>query len=349
MIGVIVLIGSIAGVQYLARRRFDDHPILDHPTMYAHTVVLGAIFTLWAVSNERFRDAFTGLIIGVFEEDIGGGAEVGQRESSLEEIGGSIVELFVTMFLELAIISLVVGVFVLLVWLGRSRLDPETKAHVNYLSLSLVPLTGLFFVYFVGTPTMAFRQIGFIAVLLTVLAGIALGRGVESLSGVITRPGATAVTALVLGACLVLGLMTVFASPIIYNAGQHVTDEKFSGYESAMDHADEDTPLVGMGHNPYRYDHGINGLEGQESLSAGTSDSGTVDAETFEEGDYDSAYHDVGYYFIVTEFDVTREIEIYQELHYSEESLEDFETDPAANKVISNDEFRMYTVEGEDE
>ncbi|NUB93883.1 hypothetical protein HTZ84_21320 [Haloterrigena sp. SYSU A558-1] len=349
MIGVIVLIGSIAGIQYLARRRYDDHPMLDHPTMYAHTVVLGAIFTLWAASNERFRDAFAGLIIGVFEEDIGGGAEVGQRESSLQEIGGSIVELFVTMFLELAIVALVVGVFVLLVWLGRTALDPETKSQINYLSLSLFPLTGLFVVYFVGTPTMAFRQVGFIAVLLTVLAGIALARGIDALSGVITRPGASAVAALLLGGCLVLGLMTVFASPIIYNPGQHVTDETFSGYDSALDHSSEDTPLVGMGHNPYRYDHGLNGLEGEGTLSAGSASTGTVDPETFEAGDYEEAYRGIDYNFIVTEYDLTRELEVYQELHYSDESLEDFETDSSANKVISNDEFRMYTVDGADD
>ncbi|WP_339106367.1 hypothetical protein [Haloterrigena salinisoli] len=349
MIGVIVLVGSIAGIQYLIRRQYDDHPVLDHPTMYAHTVVLGAIFTIWAVSNERFRDAFAGLIIGVFEEDIGGGAEVGQRESSLQEIGGSITELFVTMFLELAIIALVVGVFILLMWLGRTALDPETRSQVNYLSLALFPLTGLFFVYFVGTPTMAFRQVGFIAVLLTVLAGIALAHGVGALSGVITRPGASAVAAVLLGGCLVLGLMTVFASPIIYNPTQHVTDETFSGYESAVTHTDDDRPLVGLGFNPFRYDHAVNGLGGDDTLSGASSESGTVDPAAFNAGEYEEAYHDVGYYFIVTEYDITREIEVYQELDYSEESLEDLETDSSANKVISNDEFRMYTVAGADE
>ena len=349
MIGVIVLIGAIAGIQYLARRRFDDHPMLDHPTMYAHTVVLGAIFLLWAASNERFRDAFTGLIVGLFAEDVGTGAEVGQRESTLEQLGGSIVELFVTMFLELAVISLVVGVFALLVWLGRTRLGPEPRAHVNYLSLSMIPLTGLFFVYFVGTPTMAFRQVGFIAVILTVLSGIALARGVGALSRVVTRPGANAVAALVLGACLVLGLMTVFSSPLIYDPGQHVTDEQYSGYESALEHSDGETPLVGMGFNPFRYDHGINGLEGEETLSGASSASGSADAEAFEAGDYEEAYHGTDYNFVVTEYDLTRELETYDELYYSEESLEDFETDPAADKVISNDEFRMYTVEGAEE
>lgn len=346
MVNAVILIAAISGIQYLARRRFNDHPMLDHPTTYAHTVVLGILFTLWAASNERFRDALAGLATGVFTQDIGGGAEVDQRESSLTEIGGSLAELFVTMFSDLAVISLAVGVFILLVWLGRTSLDPETKSFVNYLSIALVPLTGMFVLYYVGTPTMAFRQIGFIAVVLTILAGVALARGFGGLSRVISRPGSNAVAALTLGAFLVIGLMTMFASPIIYNPGQHVTDEKFSGYESGMNHAAEDVPMAGMGYDPYRYDHGINGVEGEDSLSAATTASGTVDAETFEAGDYDEAYHGSDYYFVVTSFDITREIEVYQELHHSDESLEEFETYEGANKVISNDEFRMYSVSG---
>ncbi|QFU85005.1 hypothetical protein [Natronorubrum aibiense] len=344
MVNIVVLLGAISSVQYIVRRRSDDHPILDHPTMYAHTIVLGVVFGLWALSNERFRDALLILVVGLLTEDVGSGAEVDQRGSSLTEIGGSLGELFVTMFLESAIISLIVGVFVLLVWLGRTRLAPEAKSLVNYLAISMVPLTGMFVVYFVGTPTMAFRQLGFIAVLLTILAGVAISRGVGTLSNYVSRPGGTAIAALGLSICLVLGLMTVFASPMIYDPGQHVTDQKFSGYESGFEHADEDLPHAGMGYDPYRYDHGLNGVEGDGTLSGATVDSGTVDSEAFEDGDYADAYNGIDYYFIMTQYDITRELGVYQELYYSEDTLEEFERSPEANKVISNDEFRMYVV-----
>jgi len=346
MVNVVILIGTISVVQYVARRRFDDHPILDHPTTYAHTVTLGAVFTLWAASNERFRDALIGLLAGILTEDVGGGAEVDQRGASLAAIGGSLGELFVKMFLELALISLVVGVFILLLWFGRTSLDPETKSVINYLAIAMVPLTGLFAVYFIGTPTMAFRQVGFLAVILTILAGVAIARGVGTLSNYITRPGGNALAAVGLGACLVLGLITVFASPMIYDPGQHVTEQQFSGYESGLEHADDEIPHAGMGYDPYRYDHGINGVEGEGTLSGATTASGTIDPETFEAGNYDEAYNGIDYYFIVTQYDLTRELEVYQELYHSDESLEEFETSPDANKVLSNDEFRMYAVSG---
>ncbi|SIS00597.1 hypothetical protein [Natronorubrum thiooxidans] len=346
MVNVVILIGTISVVQYVVRRRFDDHPILDHPTTYAHTITLGAVFTLWAASNERFRDALIGLLVGILTEDVGGGAEVDQRGASLAAIGGSLGELFVKMFLELALISLVVGVFILLLWIGRTSLDPETKSVVNYLAIAMVPLTGLFAVYFIGTPTMAFRQIGFLAVILTILAGVAIARGVGTLSNYSTRPAGNALAAVGLGACLVLGLITVFASPMIYDPGQHVTAQQFSGYESGLEHADDEIPHAGMGYDPYRYDHGINGVEGERTLSGATIASGTVDPDAFEAGNYGEAYNGIDYYFIVTQYDLVREIEVYQELYHSDESLEEFETSPDANKVLSNDEFRMYAVSG---
>ncbi|MFB1065107.1 hypothetical protein [Natrinema sp. H-ect4] len=345
MFNVVVLIGAISGVQYLARRRYDDHPMLEHPTTYVHTLSLGALFGLWALGNERFRQAVGGLVTGLLAQDIGGGTEVDQRGTSLTEIGGSLTELFVKMFLDAAIIGLIVGCFILVVWLGRTSLDGETRSLVNYFAFALFPLSAMFLVYFLGTPTMAFRQMGFIYVLLTILAGIGLAGLVGGLSSVITRPGANAVTALVLGACLVLGLMTVFTSPLIYNPGQHVTGEMMSGYENGFDHGAEDVPYAGMGYDPYRYDHGINGLSGGDTISGASAATGSVNATVFSEGNYSGAYPTDEYYFVVTDWDESRELDVYRELNYDRRALEGLDTEPGANKVISNDDFEMYAID----
>ncbi|MFC6767463.1 hypothetical protein [Natrinema soli] len=345
MFNVVVLIGAISGVQYLARRRYDEHPMLEHPTTHVHTLSLGALFGLWALGNERFRQAVGGLVTGLLAQDIGGGTEVTQRGTSLTEIGGSLTELFVKMFLDAAIIGLIVGCFILVVWLGRTRLDGEAKSFVNYFAFALFPLSAMFFVYFLGTPTMAFRQMGFIYVLLTILAGIALAQLVGGLSRVITRPGANAVTALVLGACLVLGLMTVFTSPLIYNPGQHVTDGMMSGYEEGLNHGAEDVPYAGMGYDPYRYDHGINGISGGDTVSGASASTGSVNATVFSEGNYSGAYPTDEYYFVVTDWDESRELDVYRGLNYDRRALEGLETEPGANKVISNDDFEMYAID----
>ncbi|ARS91805.1 hypothetical protein [Natrarchaeobaculum aegyptiacum] len=348
MINVVVLVAAVATVQFLARYRFADHPIVDHPTTYLQTVVLGTIVTVWALSNERFRNAAIGLVEGLLAEDVGAAAEVGEREAALTEIGGSLGELFVVMFLDAAVIGLLVGLFVLATWLGLTQTDRETRSFLTYFALALVPLGGMFVLYFVGTPTMAFRQVGFIFVVLTILAGIALAHVVGGLSRLLTRPGATALSAVVLAGLLVLALATVFGSPIIYDPGQHVSDQTYGGYENTLEHGVEDQPLVGLGYDPFRYDHAINGLEGEESLTGGTVASGEVEHEPFEAGNYSGAYHDLDYYLAVTAYDVTREVEVYDELYYSESGVAGLEADPAVNRVISNGEFELYDVTGSD-
>ncbi|WP_435552381.1 hypothetical protein [Natrinema sp. CGMCC1.2065] len=344
MFNVVILIGAITAVQYLARWRFDDHPMLEHPTLAAQTLLLGGLFGLWALGNERFRSSAIALVSGLLADDTGAGNTVNQRGTSLTEIGGSLPELFVKLFLDAAIVGLVVGLFVLVVWVRRSSLADEPRAFVNYVSLALVPLGGLFAAYFLGTPTMAFRQVGFIYVLLTILAGIALAQLVGGLSKWITRPGANAVAALVLGACLVLGLLTMFASPLIYNPGQHVTPEMMSGYEDGLEHGANGTPHVGMGYDPYRYDHGINGLAGNDTLSSASAATGTANATVFSRGNYSGAYPTDEYYFVYTEWDRTKEIDIYDQLNYRRAALEGMDRYRGANKVISNDEFEMYAV-----
>ncbi|MGQ3720862.1 hypothetical protein [Natrialba aegyptia] len=345
MINVVVLVGTVAGVQYLARWRYSDHPMLDHPTAYTHAIVLGVIFAAWALANERFQSALSGLVTGMLSADISGGQTVNQRGASLTEIGGSLGELFVRMFLNAAVIGLLVALFVLVMWLGWTKVDRETSAFVTYFAIALFPLGGIFLLYFVGTPTMAFRQVGFIYVVLTILAGVAIAQGIGGLSRYFTRPGANTVAAVALGACLVLGLGTIYASPLIFSPNQHVTDQQYSGYETSFDHGVDDQPYAGLGYDPYRYDHGIYGLEREAPLTSAGTASGEVDPDEFEAGNYTGAYRGSDYYFAVTEYDVTREIEVYQELHHSEDALNDVSQQPGVNKVVSNEEFELYAVE----
>lgn len=346
MINVVVVLAAISLVQFLARHRYADHPIVDQPTAYVHTVVLGGFFLVWSASNERFRDAISGLLYGLLTQDIGAGGEVEQRETSLAEIGGSVSELFAKLFLVSALVAVVVALFVLITWLGWTRLDREGVAFITYFGVALIPLSAIFVVYFLGTQAMAFRQVGFIYVLGTIIVGIALAHGVGWLSGPITTPGAHTLAAILLGACLVLSVPVVFASPYIYSPTQHVTDQKMSGYETAFEHGD-DRPYAGLGFGVNRYADGITGVAGDDRGNYEGLGDGAVDVDSFEAGEYGTAYGDGEYYFVVTEYDQTREFEVYRGLHHSEAALEDVETSESANKVVSNEEFRLYDVAGD--
>ncbi len=343
MINVVIIFGAVSAIQFVSRWWQSDHPMSHHSAAYSHTFVLGGIFLVWAAANERFRRAFAGLVSGIFSADVGAGSEVGQRGGSLTEIGGSLGELFVKMFLVSAVIGIVVALFVLLTWLGRTRTDGDLTSLITYLGVALVPLGLMFVVYAVGTPTMAFRQVGFIYVLLTILGGVALGHGFGWLSGVITTPGANTVAVSFVGVCLVLSLMTVFASPLIYSPTQHVSDGTYHGYNSAFTHAESETPLAGFGFGVTRYSHGLDGVEVSERGYAAGPDA-TVDPAAFNAGDYPGAFPPDRYYFLVTSHDETRELEVYGELHHQQAALEGVESDQGANKILTNGEFRMYAV-----
>ncbi len=345
MVNVVVVLAAVSLVQFVSRRRSGNPAIAGHRTAYAHTLALGGLFVAWSLSNERFRDAVGGLVYGVVTADVGAGSEVGQRGSSLSEVGGSLGELFVKMFLVSAVVAGAVGLFLFLAWLGRTRIDAESRAFVTYFGVALVPLGAIFLVYFVGTPTMAFRQVGFIFVVITVLAGVALARGTGWLSGLVTTPGATAVAAAALGACLVLALATLFATPFIYTPTQHVTDAQVGGYESAFEHGSEEIAYAGYGFGVTRYGQGIYGVERDHDRRYRATIPGTVEPDPFEAGAYGEAYPPDRYYLVVTEYDRVREHEVYRELHHTEEGLADLGADPAANELLSNGEVTLYAVE----
>ncbi len=346
MINAVVILAAISIVQHLARRRFDEHPILEHPTTHAYTVVLGVLFLIWAVANERFRGAIGGLIYGLFTAEIGTGEEVGQRGASLTEIGGSLPELFAKLFLVSSLIGLVVGCYLLVVWSGRSTAAPRTRAMVTYLGIALLPLGAMFVVYFLGTPTMAFRQVGFIFVVLTLLGGVALGAFVGWFDRYVPSITVTGVVALALGACLVLAMLTVFGSPFIYSPTQHISEQTYHGYETAIT-GGNDQPYAGYGYTTYRYNDAIYGVESMtdEQEAIMWPGEGVVEMDAFNEGRYADAYPADGAYFLmVSDFDTIREHEIYHELNYEAAPLESLEDDEGSARYVSNPEFELYEI-----
>lgn len=341
MVNVVIVLGTIALIRQSVAERSGDHPMLEHSPVGGHAVVLGVLFLAWSIGNERFRSALYGLIENVFSAEVGASAEVEQRGASLAELGGSLPELFVTMFGPDALIGLAVAGFALLAWTGRTHWDPEAQALVTYCTAAIVPLGVIFILYFLGTPTMAFRQLGFIYVLVTILAGLALASVLLWICRHVHVPTAHAALAMVLAVCLVLGLVTLFASPLLYEPNQQSTDAMAGGYETTLAGVDHDRPLVGLGYGVDRYDDAIGGVENRENPVLMDY---AVDPETFEAGNYTGAFVADEYYFVTTAYDEYREFVVYQELHHSESALLGLEHYPGSVRAVSSDEFNLYRV-----
>lgn len=349
MVNAVVILATISAIQLMARYRYDDHPILEHPTTHVYTAALGGAFIVWAFANSRFRDAFEGLVYGLVSGSFGAGGTVGQRGTSLTEIGASLPELFAKLFLVSAVVGLVVGISLLVVWTGRSRLPSETRALASYLGVSIIPLAGIFAVYFLGTPTMAFRQLGFIFVVVTILAGVAIAGGIGRASRYVPRTAASGVLAVALGICLVVALLGVFASPFIYNPTQHVTEATYHGYETAITGGVDDRPYAGYGYTTTRYNDAINGVESMTATEAAIAwpGDGQIERDAFNRGAYHEAYPGDGAYFLaLSSYDRVREHEVYRGLNYDAETLAALPADQRSARYVTNGEFDLYEIRG---
>lgn len=344
-VNLLLVFGAICGVQFVFRRYRPGHAIANHRPLYAPTVLLAGFILAWVATHETATRAARITFDSIFRGEIGAASEVAQRSGSLLAIGGGILELFAKLFLVSALFAVLAGGFLLLADIGSIDLEGELRGYMVYVTAALVPLTLLFAVYFLGTPKMAFRQFGFVFVLLTAVGGVAVAwvTGVlESEIGI----GRTAV-AVVLVACLVISLLTVFPSPFIYKSTPTVTEATVSGYETTFDQRAADVPVATLNSRPSRYADAIYGTVESASMDVSGAGEGALNASGVDRGDPAAAYPADSYYFALTAADVQTELVVYEQLNYERAGLRTMKSSPRTERVFSNGEYRLYLVSNE--
>lgn len=388
MVNALVVLGVAAGLQYAARRASIGRVIAGHRSLYAHTAFLGTTFVLWTVVRETFQDTLLSVLENALVSDVGTTSAVGQRGGSLTEIGGSIGELFFKLYFVSSVyvvLTVAVTALILLHWLDRTPPDllpfglharferfaglldrrrdegfdvpsfdwlegPTERAALTYLVVPLIPLSALFVVYFVGTPTIGFRQLGLLLVFGSILGPIGLAALGESLSDRVSPHATRSALSVVLAAILVLSMFTLFPSPYMYEGSNHVTDEQFTGHEFAIEHRGEgmEYSRLALGTPMYRFDNALYGVGGSEAVNHYWSIEEAMPPEAFNEGDLASAY-DEPRYFKLTTGDYRYNVEMYGEFRYEREGFERIDRQSDVDKVSTNGEVRWYVVHGEDD
>lgn len=341
-VNVLLVFGAICGVQFATRRYRPEHAVARHRPLYAPTALLGGLLVAWIATHETATRAASITLRSLFRGEIGAAAEVAQRSGSLLAIGAGVLELFTKLFLVSALFAAVTGAYLL--WNLRDGIDvgDDHRAHVLYLTTALVPLTMLFGVYFLGTPKMAFRQFGFIFVLVTVVGGVAVA-WLDRAVGAELHLGRTAM-AVILAACLVVSLLVVFPSPFIYKSTPVVTEASTAGYGTAIDHRADGVPIATLNTRPSRYADAIYGTVASESIDlAGTGES-AMNTTAFNRGEPTAAYPDDPYYAALTTADLQTELGVYDELNYDREGLRTFRDSRAVDRVFDNGAVDLYLV-----
>lgn len=335
---VLLVLGAVAGIQFVARRWRRSHPVADHRPVYGQTLFLLVVFIAWTSRHEIVRNWVERTLTSVFAGGAGA-SEVATRAAVLPAIGSSIEELFFRLFLVHLVFTLVVGAFLLASLRGHfDGVVPDRNALVKYQAVGLVPLFGMFAVVFIAAlGDHYFRFLGAIMVFVTILGAVAFTVGLPSIVG---RPSRVTVRRIILVAFVFLlpfAMATIHPSPFIFQPSDQVTEMEVRGYEQAFEHRDPAIEFLTLRDTAPRY---VDAIHGPESDVAGEFDE--VNETAFRE-DLLGADDDPRY-LAVTERDRAREIELYDGFRYPRAGFESLESTPGINKVQSNGDFELYQI-----
>lgn len=337
----LLILGTIVTLQLLARRFAPTHPFVRHHRMYFQTGLLALAFLLWVPQHARFQARFATAYESLFVTGVSTGGEVSSTAGSLAAVGGSIEEMFLKLFLAGLVASLVAGLFMLGSLLGRfDEAFPEGNALVKYLTLAFVPLTaitGLVFLSNFGDHY--FRYVGFLMMLVTILAAAALTNGVPNGVPVPGWPRVRQALVVLFVLLLPLAVMSLHPSPWIYQSSPQVTEQQMVGYETAFENRSPDVAFVGIRSGPRRY---VEATYGPLSTTAREfpGDRSAIPERVFATNL--TTFYEEPRYVPVTETDIQRELTLYEGFRYPREGFQQFDGTPGIDQVQSNGEFRLY-------
>lgn len=304
---------------------------------YSQTLIFGSVFWLWASIRPKFEQSVSGLVTSLLF-DTGTTGDVESAGLSLGEIGTSIEELFLKLFLVSFIYCVLAGS--LMIWYLKLFFESDKRRNLwegnkvpLYLTIGFGPILVLFLSY-LAFSSQYFRHLGFIMVIATILGSVALYHIVDSVGFNKVLRSSLATIFVVF---LLLSVMTLHMSPYIYQASPHVSEGQVSGFESTFEVTESDDLLVTVRSSPSRYGHAING----RSYSVNDDDSPDHFADRNLTG-----YYEGEFYVTITRVDRLRDPVLYNGFRFSEEDFDYLDRESEIHHVYSNGQFDLYRSEG---
>ncbi|MFC7028082.1 hypothetical protein ACFQH8_12570 [Halomicroarcula sp. GCM10025710] len=235
------------------------------------------------------------------------------------------------------IYSLLAGGLILSVLSSRFQAQSQkTDGVVIYFAyggLVLVPFVGL---HFLGDiDAYLFRQFGFGMVLVTILGAIALFHVSSTPFRRDWRPVLGVATVVVLAA----GLLIAFSSPFILLPNAQVTETEMDGYDTLLENQDRDVRVFG----------GLRGHAGRFIDALQYSEDGRdqravmFNGTTFNEGL--SGVYDTDKYLVVSQYDRTQELDVYNGFRFDERGFERLQTTNGIHRIQSNGDVGVYYID----
>lgn len=315
-------------------------------------------FWLWATNLPVFWRNIERVYMIPFQQTRAADSAV-ERSVSLTEVGGSLPELFVKMFLVSFVFVLLTALLMVLV----IRRLPELELHTLdesiapdggteqmlplYIYCGLVAVSMIFVTYLLGgISDQYFRHLGMLMVFGTILGTIMIGRAVRSVRRRRSSTTARRTIVLVLVLCTALSLPVVFASPYIYYTSDHVTEMQINGHGTTFEHRDDSILFDDVRSETARYGHAILGTDLPRESFYEERRGGIPDhfvSQSLHQ------YYVEPTYVTVTEADRVRDPILWRGFRFSHEDFEYLDTQAGINRVQSNGGYDLYLVDAREE
>ena len=341
---------SILVLRRLAARYEFALQFSEFRSLTAQTSLLFGAFLVWSSGHERVGSASLAVLEGL----IGGSPaadEVVQRSSSLGDLGGSVVELFVKLFsvglLYALLTVLAVGVALYAHYRGRQYLSGRSELVVLVAAAS-VPVMGGFLAFGAASlTTQPFRYLAALLVIGTVLGAVALADGLPSLLGRSWRSrGVRALVVVVLAASLVLQLAVLHPSPYIYKSSGAIEEAEYDGYTTAFDSRPEGMAFTGLRAGPGRWVDAHYGTYATETETFPGKSEGIPGPAL---ADSPRSYYNESRYLPISDNAVWSETVVYEGLRYPERAFDGLRTTPGIGRVHTTGALDLYLIESREE
>jgi hypothetical protein len=351
-VNLIVILSSIAAVQMLYRRygdRLGDYDFDAERPAYVPALYVAALFGLWIPQHDRA----TGPTRTIVEETLVFLLESGdspvdgaaQRGASLQDLGGSIEELFVKLFFVTLVFFVAAGGLMLLSYAGRVKWKRlRQRSVVKHLSVAFVPLVVVFLLYFLSSvTTQHYRQLGLLAMVGSLLGAVALSDLTEALAERFSSRSVLAVAGPILVVLLLLSATSIYRSPYIYQSSDHIPEMELTGYETVLDHRSGEVTFTGIRGGTLRHADYIYGKNGTDTRQISTGDP-SVPTVVFNKGNLTS-YYDEPHYVVVSQRDYERETRVFNGFRFAERGFDRLDRRAGVSKIVANPGFRVYYVD----
>lgn len=340
MLSLVLILTGISLAYLIKNLQLREITIHRH-TSFSATIVSGIILCTWIITKKKFANAASGLIISLIAPSPG--ADSTSSVSSLRQVGGSVVEIFLklfaphTLFVSITSTVCISTLYLFFIKSQDRNLDEfgdEDKLAI-LLTFGLLLIFLLFVVTFVAS--VHYMRYFYTAMVLVTLLGVIGVKRLDIPSRDFSTRLITSVTLIIL---VISILLVAFPSPYIYLHNSQVTESQMHGYKTTFENREESIDFVKVRSPPQRYFDATRGfaMGNDQEITAVKTPDHFADHQLVQ-------YYDEKQYLPVTQADRTRDPTVYGGFRYNRSDFRYLDNQEDINKVQSNNQYDLYLID----